>query len=153
MKKVVFMTLVVFLSMGFTLEAQENTRNRRDNRQGFRTESRWTAKERADAMTKQLELSAEEATKVQELLEKHDAERAERMATQRADRERLSADREARREEMRVAREKAVAENDAALEKIIGKEKLDQWKQFREERQNTIRDANRKGRRNAPPRR
>ena len=48
---------------------------------------------------------------------------------------------------MQEAREKEVAKNDAELEKIIGKEKLEQWKKYSEERQSTTRDANRQGRR------
>lgn len=144
MKKIVLMALVGLFALGFTLEAQNN---RRDGRQGVRTENRWTAKDRADAMAKQLELTADETSKVQALFEKQDAERAEQVAAQRADRERVTGDREARREAMRAAREKAVAENDAELEKIIGKEKVEQWKKLRAERQND----NRQGRRNAPP--
>lgn len=150
MKRVVFMTLVSVFLVACTLEAQNNRQNRRDNRQSVRTETRWTAQDRADAMQKQLELSSEETAKVKELFEKHDAERAERMATQRADRERLSGDREARRKEMQVARDKAMAENDAEIEKIIGKEKMEEWKKWREERQQTLRDSNRQGRRNGP---
>ncbi|MFA5649825.1 MAG: hypothetical protein WC914_01600 [Proteiniphilum sp.] len=144
MKKIVLVALVGLFALSFTLEAQNN---RRDGRQGTRTENRWTAKDRADAMAKQLELTAEETAKVQALFEKQDVERAKQVATQRADRERMAGDREARREAMREAREKAVAENDAELEKIIGKEKVEQWKKLRAERQND----NRQGRRNAPP--
>lgn len=144
MKKIVLVALVGLFALSFTLEAQNN---RRDGRQGARTENRWTAKDRADAMAKQLELTAEETAKVQALFEKQDVERAKQVATQRADRERMTGDREARREAMREAREKAVAENDAELEKIIGKEKVEQWKKLRAERQND----NRQGRRNAPP--
>ena len=152
MKKMVVMAVVAIFTLSGTLEAQNNTRNRRDTRQGARTEQRWTAKDRVETMTKQLELTAEEAKKVQALFEKQDAKRAEQVAAHRADRERGNRDRDARRQEMQTAREKAVAENDAELEKIIGKEKMEQWKQLREERQKTLRDANRQGRRNAPPR-
>ncbi len=153
MKKMVVMAFVAIFTLSCTLEAQNNTRSRRDTRQGARTEQRWSAKDRVEAMTKQLELTTEEAKKVQALFEKQDAARAEQVAAHRADRERGSRDRDARRQEMQTAREKAVAENDAELEKIIGKEKMEQWKQLREERQKTVRDANRQGRRNAPPRR
>ncbi len=147
MKKVLLLALVGLFTLSFTLDAQNNPRNRRDGRQGARVENRWTAKDRADAMAKQLELTSDQAAKVKDLFEKQDAERAKQVAAQRAARERDSGDREARREAMQEAREKEVAKNDAELEKIIGKEKLEQWKKYREERQSTTRDANRQGRR------
>ena len=152
MKKVVVMTLVAIFTLSCTLEAQNNTRGRRDNRQGPQTERRWTAKDRAEAMAKELELTNEQVSKVEALFEKQDEERAEQVAAHRAERQQAVGDREARRQEMQAAREKAVAENDAELEKIIGKEKTEQWKKIREERQRNFRDANRQGRRNAPPR-
>jgi uncharacterized protein YwqG len=52
-----------------------------------------------------------------------------------------------RREEMQALREKEVAENDAELEAIIGKEKMEQWKQYRADRQKEMRSSNRAGRR------
>lgn len=151
MKKVVLMAMVAIFALSFTLEAQNNQRNRRESTQDVRTESRWTAKDRAEVMKKQLELTEDEAAKVQTLFEKQDADRAEQVAAHRTNRERATGDREARRKEMQAAREKAVAENDAELEKIIGKEKVEQWKQIREERQKAVRDVNRQGRRPTLP--
>jgi len=80
MKKIVFMALVAIFTLSFTLEAQDNTRNRRDNRQDTRSGMRWTAKERADNMEKQLGLTADEKAKVQALFEQQDAKRAEQVA-------------------------------------------------------------------------
>lgn len=153
MKKVVLMALIAAFTFSFALEAQNNPRNRRDSRQGTQTERRWTAKDRAETMAKDLELTTEQVSKVQALFEKQDAERAEQVAAHRAERQQAVGDREVRRKEMQEAREKEVAENDAALEKIIGKEKTEQWKKIREERQKVVRNANRQGRRNAPDRR
>jgi len=48
---------------------------------------------------------------------------------------------------MQALREKEVAENDAELEAIIGKEKMEQWKQYRADRQKEMRSSNRAGRR------
>ena len=48
---------------------------------------------------------------------------------------------------MQDMRAKAIAENDAQIEAIIGKEKLEEWKELRAKRQDSIRDVNRSGRR------
>ncbi|HHU26481.1 MAG TPA: hypothetical protein GXZ56_07670 [Bacteroidales bacterium] len=153
MKKMTFVVLIAMLAMSCTIGAQDNTRSRRDRRMAPQTENRWTAKDRAEAMGKELNLTAEQVTKVQALFEKQDAERREQVAAQRARRDQAAGDREARRKEMEEAREKVVAKQDADLEKIIGKEKTEQWKKLREERQKAFRDANRQGRREAPQRR
>ena len=147
MKKIVFMAMVAIFTLGFTLQAQDGTKNRRDNRQDIRSGMRWTAKERADNMEKQLGLTADEKAKVQALFEQQDAKRAEQIGEQRAKREEQMQDRAKRREEMQALREKEVAENDAALEAIIGKEKMEQWKQYRGERQKEMRNSNRMERR------
>ncbi|OJV90280.1 MAG: hypothetical protein BGO34_08020 [Bacteroidia bacterium 44-10] len=145
MKKIVFMALVAIFTLGFTLEAQDNTRNR----QGARSEMRWSAKERAENMEKQLGLTAEEKAKVQALFEEQDAKRAEQVAEQKAKRDEAMKERTENREEMRALREKEVTENDAQLEIIIGKEKMDQWKQYRADRQKEMRDSRPAGRRGA----
>lgn len=152
MKKIVFMALVAIFTLSFTLEAQNNTRNRRDNRQSVQSEMRWSAKERAESMEKQLGLTAEQKAKVQALFEEQDAKRAEQIAQQRAGREKMTQDRDKRREEMQALREKEVAENDAKLEVIIGKEKMEQWKQYRADRQKEMRSSRPEGRRGGGPR-
>ena len=136
MKKFTLLALVGLLTLSFSLSAQ-NSNTRRS----------WTAKDRAEFMTKELNLSAEEAAKIKDLFEKNDEERAKQVAENRAKREDLQANREERRKEMQDMRAKAVAENDAQLEAIIGKEKLEEWKELRTKRQETNRDANRSGRR------
>lgn len=153
MKKMTFVALIAMLVMSYTLGAQDNTRSRRDRRMTPQMENRWTAKNRAEAMGKELKLTAEQVTKVQALFEKQDAERREQVAAQRARRDQAASDREVRRKEMEETREKVVAQQDAELEKIIGKEKTEQWKKLREERQKAFRDVNRQGRRDAPQRR
>lgn len=149
MKKVVFMALIAIFTLSFSLEAQNN---RRSNRQDTRSGMRWSAKERADNMEKQLALTADEKGKVQALFEQQDAKRAEQVAAHKAKREEIAQDRAKSREEMQTLREKEVAENDAALEAIIGKEKMEQWKQYRADRQKEMRNSRPAGRRGAGPR-
>lgn len=144
MKKIVFMALIAIFTLSFTLEAQNN---RRDNRQNPRSEMRLTAKERADNMAKQLKLTAEEKAKVEALFEQQDTKRAEQMKNQRDNRENVTQDRAKLREEMQALREKEMTKNDAELEAIIGKEKMNQWKQYRTERQKEMGNSNRMGRR------
>ncbi len=143
MKKIVLMALVAIFTLSFTLEAQNDGRNRRNDRQGPQTERRWTAKDRAEAMAKQLKLTAEEKAKVEALFEKQDAKRAEQIAQQGANKEKQTQDRTKRREEMQALREKEMAKSDAELEVIIGKEKMEQWKQYRADRQKEMRNPNR----------
>ncbi|WP_294070112.1 hypothetical protein [Proteiniphilum sp. UBA1028] len=144
MKRVVLMAMAVIFTTSFSLMAQQNS-----GRQGQRaSEMRWTAKERAESMAKQLDLTADQTAKVQALFEKQDAKRAEQVAKQREKRDELQQDREKRRAEMQELRNKTLAENDAELEQIIGKEKMAQWKTYRDERMKTMRDTNRQGRRN-----
>lgn len=143
MKKIVLMALIAIFTLSFSLEAQDNGKNRKDNRQEARSGMRWTAKDRAENMAKQLELTADEKAKVEALFEQQDAKRAEQMAKHRDERKEKMNDSNKHREEMQVLREKAIAENDAELEAIIGKEKMEQWKQFRAERQKEMRNPNR----------
>jgi hypothetical protein len=152
MKKIVFVALVALFALSFTLEAQDNGRNRRgNNRQDApRTGMGWSAKDRADNMEKELGLTAEEKAKVQALFEKQDAKRAEQATQQRDRREGQTQDRAKRREEMQASLEKAMAESDAELEAIIGKEKMGQWKQRRADRLKEMRNSNRTGGRRAP---
>jgi hypothetical protein len=98
-------------------------------------------------MARELKLSAEEKAKVEALFVKNDEVRAKQVAENREKRGELQNDREARRKEMQEMRAKAVAENDAQLEAIIGKEKLEEWKELRTKRQDSIREVNRRGRR------
>ena len=143
MKRVAFMTMVAIFAMSFSLMAQQHNQRQRQ----APGEMRWSAKERAENLAKQLELTDSQKTEVIALFEKQDAERAAQFKEQK---EKVGQDRDARRTEMQALREKAVAENDAALEKIIGKEKMEQWKTVRAERMQKMRETNRQGRRNMP---
>ncbi|MDR2816001.1 MAG: hypothetical protein LBB62_04790 [Proteiniphilum sp.] len=144
MKKIVFMTLVAIFTLSCTLGAQENGRNGRNG--GDRTGMRWTAKDRAEEITKQLKLTDKEKAQVEALFEQQDAKQAEQIAQQRANGREQVQDRAKRREEMQALFEKEVEKNDAELEKVIGKEKTKQWKQYRADRQKEMRDSNRAGR-------
>ncbi|MFA6660683.1 MAG: hypothetical protein WCS62_03655 [Bacilli bacterium] len=153
MKKTVSMALIAFFTLSFTLSAQNRDDSNRIGRRS-QVEQRWTAKNRAENMAKQLELNNEQKEKVEALFEKQDAERAEQMKLQREKREQVIQDRENRREAMQKQREQAVAANDAELESIIGQEKMEQWKRYREDVRKKMQDTNRSGRRtpgrNAP---
>ncbi len=144
MRKVALMALVAVFSLSFSLSAQDSTKNKKQDSRRMPTEMRWTAKDRAENMAKQLELSDEQKAKVEALFEQQDAKRKEQIAQQQEKRAEMTQDREARRAEMMEMRSKALAENDAELEKIIGKEKMEQWKTYRNEQMREMR-----GRRNS----
>lgn len=152
MKKTISLAMIAFFLMSFTILAQNNQGNRTGRR--AQAVQRWTAKDRAENMAKQLNLDDAQKAKVEALLEKQDAKRAEQMKLHREQRNQVMQDRDSRREAMRKLREEAVKENDIELEKIIGKEKMQQWKDYRGEFQKRMRDNNRSGRRtprrNAP---
>ena len=133
MKRYAMFMLAAMLTIGLSATAQNGQRKQRNNDNNRpRQEMRMTAKERADWMSKQLELTTEQTVKVQALLEKQDAKRAEQIAKQR---EQTTVNREKSREEMRTLREKEMKENQAELESIIGKEKMEKLNSLRESRQ------------------
>ncbi|MEA5080731.1 MAG: hypothetical protein VB024_03790 [Dysgonamonadaceae bacterium] len=139
MKKNVLFLLVALLSMSLSVGAQDTVKGRRaENGKDAQRMMGWTAKDRASAMAKQLELTADQTAKVEALFVKQDAKRAEQMEKQKAQRDQAVVDREARREEMKILREKEIAANDAELEAIIGKAKMDQWKAMRAERRDQM---------------
>ena len=120
-----------------------------DNRQSFdsrRSDNRMrmSPKERVDLMTKELELTTQQAAQVLALTEKQEAERIAQVTENRKLRDSGSLNSEARRKEMREMRDKQVKNHYAELEKIIGKEKLEKWNDLRQD----VRDNNRAGRRN-----
>lgn len=143
MKKYGILALIAFLAMSLTVSAQDSNRANRmkDGNRGQR-EMKWTAKNRADNMAKQLNLNADQTAKLQVLFEKQHAERAAKVKTAREQNRQTVGDREAKREEMRKVREAAIAKNDAELEQIIGKEKLEQWKTYRADRMRQGRNGN-----------
>ena len=120
-----------------------------DNRQSFDSRRndnrmRMSPKERVDLMTKELELTTQQAAQVLALTEKQEAERIAQVTENRKLRDSGSQNSEARRKEMREMREKQVKDHYTELEKIIGKEKLEKWNDLRQD----VRDNNRAGRRN-----
>ena len=120
-----------------------------DNRQSFdsrRSDNRMrmSTKERVDLMTRELDLTTQQASKVLALTEKQEAESIAQVTENRKLRDSGSLNSEARRKEMREMRDKQVKNHYAELEKIIGKEKLEKWKNLRQD----VRDDNRAGRRN-----
>lgn len=106
---------------------------------------RMSPQERVDLMTKELDLTPEQATQVLALTTKQEAERKAQVEEQRSNRGTGTVDRDARREEFRALRDKQMKEHQEELVKIIGKEKADKWNDLRQE----VRDDNRAGRRNS----
>lgn len=105
---------------------------------------RMSPQERVDLMTKELDLTPEQATQVLALTTKQEAERKAQVEEQRSNRSTGTVDRDARREEFRTLRDKQMKEYQEELVKIIGKEKADKWNDLRQD----VRDDNRTGRRN-----
>jgi Spy/CpxP family protein refolding chaperone len=134
MKRVAFMTVIAIFAMSVSLMAQN------PQRQGQGPGMRFSAKERAEALAKQVELTDAQKAQVVALFEKQDAARAEQFAKMR---DGGNQDREA----MRAAMQKTMEENDVELEKIIGKEKMEKYKKERAER---MPNMGGQGRRNGP---
>ena len=149
MKKYLFLVATLLLTMSMTMSAQNyNSRrggnNRRSGMNNRRSEQirRNTPQERVDLMTKELDLTADEAAKVLALCEKQEAERTAQVAEQRSQRGMGTANRDARREEFRTLRDEQMKKQYEELAKIIGKERADKWNELRED----VRDYNRAGR-------
>lgn len=140
MKKYLFLVTALLLTMSMSLSAQNNNRQNDSRRNGQMV--RTTPQERVDLMAKELNLTADQKTKVLALIEKQDKERLEQIEKQREQRNTGVQNSEARREEMRALRLKEVEKQNADLEKIIGKEKVAKWNESRR----TTRESNRAGR-------
>ena len=143
MKKYLFLVATLLLTLSMSVSAQNNNRRNDYNRRTDRIMN-MSPKERADLMTKELDLTAEQTAQVQALFKKQDAERTVQVEEHRSGRGMRNLNRDARREEMRALRLKEVEQHNVELEKIIGKEKLDKWNELRQD----TRDNNRAGRRN-----
>ena len=105
---------------------------------------RLSAQERVDLMTKELNLTSEQAAKVLALTKKFEDQRIEEVEVHRKERRTERLNRDARRDEFREMRANEMEKQQAELEKIIGKENLDKWNSLRQE----VRDTNRAGRGN-----
>jgi Spy/CpxP family protein refolding chaperone len=137
MKKYAMVALIAFFTVSLSVSAQNNSdRNAQNNDRGQRNQIEMrqprTAKERAETMERELKLTAAQTAQVQALFEKQDAQRAEQFGQRGQQRQQAQRN----QEEMRALRERVLAENDAELGKIIGAEKLEQWKKYRDENSN-----------------
>lgn len=120
MKKYLMLTLALLFSMQMLVTAQ-NQRN------GQRVQQ--TPKERAERLTKQLELTAEQQTQVEALFVKQDADRTKWREEMRANNQGAGFD----REKMRAQFDERRKTENEALEKIIGKEKMEKYLKWQEE--------------------
>ena len=144
MKKVALILFVGIFILSSNIFAQNNNDSTKRVERRQRVENRWTPEKRAEIMAEQLKLSETEKAQVKSLLEKNEKERLAQVIEQRAKRENLKKERDARRAEMQELREQAIKANEAELEKIIGKEKVDQWKKYRDEYRTFRRESGRR---------
>lgn len=144
MKKVALILFVGIFILSSNIFAQNNNDSTKRVERRQRVENRWTPEKRAEIMAEQLKLSETEKAQVKALLEKNEKERLAQVIEQRAKRENLKKERDARRAEMQELREQAIKANEAELEKIIGKEKVDQWKKYRDENRTFRRESGRR---------
>ena len=149
MKKHLFLVATLLLTLSMSVSAQNynnrrNTGNRRNNMNYNRSEQmmRMSPQERVDLMTKELNLTSQEASEVLALCEKHEAERIEEVNKHRSERGTGYANRDARRDEFREMRAEQMEKQFAELEKIIGKERAEKWSELRQD----VRNSNREGR-------
>ena len=142
MKKNLLLVTALLLTMSMSMSAQNNNRQNGDNNRRGEQMVRTTPEERAELMTKQLDLTADQKAKVLVLLKKQDKERMEQMEKFREQFTAGTQMTDAQREEMRASRLKEVEKQNADLEKIIGKEKVAKWNESRR----TTRESNRAGR-------
>lgn len=144
MKKVALILFVGIFILSSNIFAQNYNDSTKRVERRQRVENRWTPEKRAEIMAEQLKLSETEKAQVKALLEKNEKERLAQVIEQRAKRENLKKERDARRAEMQELREQAIKANEAELEKIIGKEKVDQWKKYRDENRTFRRESGRR---------
>lgn len=100
---------------------------------------RMTPQERLNLMTKELNLTTEEATKVLAMFEKHEEERVAQVREYRSQRDMGVGNRDARREEFLALKEKQMKEHQEKLTQIIGRERADKWNDLRQD----VKDDNR----------
>lgn len=144
MKKYALMTLLMMLMLSITVSAQSR-QNRRVEGVRANSSARWNAEARAENMAKQLDLTENQKEQVSNLLKEQDKVREARMTEHRATNKRFRDMSREERDKIQETRMKEIEKNDAELEKIIGKDKMTQWKKYREERRNSrpMRNANR----------
>ncbi|MDO9154898.1 MAG: hypothetical protein Q7U47_14520 [Paludibacter sp.] len=137
MKKYVMLALAAILSLGISTSAQNQSTERRAGQgqgggaqDGQRnTGMQFTAKDRAERLATQLELTDVEKAKVLEMYEKLDAKREEA--------KKQNQEVNTNRREQLEAQRKA---EDVELEKILSKEKFEKHKANRAEREKRMRE-------------
>ena len=146
MKKYLFLVATLLLTVTMSVSAQRNSGNRRNNINNRRSEQviRMTPQEKANLITKELDLTAKESAEVLGMYEKQDKERIADVNEQRSERGMGAENRDVRREEFRTARDAQMKQQFEELVKIIGKEKAEKWNELRKD----VRFDNRTGRRN-----
>ena len=146
MKKYLFLVATLLLTVTTSVSAQRNSGNRRNNINNSRSEQviRMTPQEKANLITKELDLTAKESAEVLAMYEKQDKERIADVNEQRSERGMGAENRDVRREEFRTARDAQMKQQFEELVKIIGKEKAEKWNELRKD----VRFDNRTGRRN-----
>ena len=149
MKKYLFLVAILLLTISMTVSAQNYNNRRGANNRRFGMDNRrseqlmkFTPQERVDMMTKELDLTPEQATQVLELCKKHEAIRTAQVTEHRIQRGTGAVDRVARRDEFRAMRDEQMKKQQEELAQIIGKEKADKWNELRQD----VRDYNRSGR-------
>ena len=146
MKKYLFLVATLLLTVTMSASAQRNSGNRRNNINNSRSEQviRMTPQEKANLITKELDLTAKESAEVLGMYERQEKERIADVNEQRSERGMGAENRDARREEFRKARDAQMKQQFEELVKIIGKEKAEKWNELRKD----VRFDNRTGRRN-----
>ena len=146
MKKYLFLVATLLLTVTMSVSAQRNSGNRRNNINNRRNEQviRMTPQEKANLITKELDLTAKESAEVLGMYERQEKERIADVNEQRSERGMGAENRDARREEFRKARDAQMKQQFEELVKIIGKEKAEKWNELRKD----VRFDNRTGRRN-----
>ena len=146
MKKYLFLVATLLLTVTMSVSAQRNSGNRRNNINNRRSEQviRMTPQEKANLITKELDLTAKESAEVLGMYERQEKERIADVNEQRSERGMGAENRDVRREEFRTARDAQMKQQFEELVKIIGKEKAEKWNELRKD----VRFDNRTGRRN-----
>lgn len=145
MKKIGILALIALFTMSFSVFSQPQQPNLNDQRGERPNAPRGvavSAQQRAENLTKQLNLTDAQKEKLVAYYENQNKAWEKRRAEWSKQRDQMNQDREKTREEFRAEREKEMAVQDAELEKILGKEKMAEYKQIRQERMDRM-NANR----------
>lgn len=145
MKKFGILALIAFFAAGFSVFAQPQEQNRtgqKGNWEGRPQGMAMSAQQRAENMTKQLNLTDAQKGQLVEFFQKQNKIREEKRIEREKQRDQMMQDQNKTREEFRAEREKEMALQNAELEKIIGKDKMAELQKIRQERMDKM-NANR----------